>query len=206
MWFLFPVENLIGKGGYAEVYKGSLQDGQLIAVKRLTKGTADERTSGFLSELGIIAHVDHPNTAKLIGCGIEGGMHLIFQLSPLGSLGSLLHGLFTHCILLFFWLKFPSGLWLFCFITFPGSRDNKLDWSKRYKIALGIADGLLYLHESCQKRIIHRDIKAENILLTEDFEPQVSLNPRNKDQTWNFEFELIFCYLWFIGVESRVKH
>ncbi|KAG2694909.1 hypothetical protein I3760_08G165800 [Carya illinoinensis] len=138
-------ENLIGKGGYAKVYKGCLQDGQLIAVKRLTKGTADEKTSGFLSELGIIAHVDHPNTAKLIGCGIEGGMHLIFQLSPLGSLGSLLHG----------------------------SKDNKLDWSKRYKIALGTADGLLYLHESCQRRIIHRDIKADNILLTEDFEPQI---------------------------------
>lgn len=98
---LFLVDNLIGKGGYAEVYKGCLQDGQLIAVKRLTKGTADERTSGFLSELGIIAHVDHPNTAKLIGCGIEGGMHLIFQLSPLGSLGSLLHGLFIFCVLLF---------------------------------------------------------------------------------------------------------
>jgi serine/threonine protein kinase len=98
---LFLEDNIIGKGGYAEVYKGRLQDGQLIAVKRLTKGTADERTSGFLSELGIIAHVDHPNTAKLIGCGIEGGMHLIFQLSPLGSLGSLLHGLFIFCILLF---------------------------------------------------------------------------------------------------------
>lgn len=98
---LFLVENLIGQGGYAEVYKGRLQDGQLIAVKRLTKGTADERTSGFLSELGIIAHVDHPNTAKLIGCGIEGGMHLIFELSPLGSLGYLLHGLLIVCILLF---------------------------------------------------------------------------------------------------------
>ncbi|GLT64464.1 hypothetical protein SLA2020_369560 [Shorea laevis] len=141
----FNPENLIGQGGYAEVYKGRLQDGQLIAVKRLTKGTADERTSGFLSELGIIAHVDHPNTAKLIGCGIEGGMHLIFELSPLGSLGYLLHG----------------------------SKDNKLAWSKRYKIALGTADGLLYLHDSCQRRIIHRDIKADNILLTADFEPQI---------------------------------
>ncbi|KAK4596125.1 hypothetical protein RGQ29_014253 [Quercus rubra] len=141
----FSSENLIGKGGYAEVYKGRLQDGKLIAVKRLTKGTADERTSGFLSELGIIAHIDHPNTAKWIGCGIEGGMHLIFELSPLGSLGSLLHG----------------------------STDYKLDWSKRYKIALGTADGLLYLHESCQRRIIHRDIKSDNILLTEEFEPQI---------------------------------
>lgn len=85
-------ENIIGRGGYSEVYKGCLQNGDLIAVKRLSKGTQDERTASFLCELGIIAHVDHPNSAKLIGCGVEGGMHLVFQLSPLGSLGSLLHG------------------------------------------------------------------------------------------------------------------
>ena len=60
----------------------------------MTKGTADEKTTGFLSELGVIAHVDHPNTAKLVGCGVEGEMHLVFELSPLGSLGSLLHGLY----------------------------------------------------------------------------------------------------------------
>ncbi|XP_029125385.1 receptor-like cytosolic serine/threonine-protein kinase RBK2 [Cajanus cajan] len=142
---LFLVENFIGRGGYADVFKGSLQDGQLIAVKQLNKGTPEDRTSSFLSELGILAHVDHPNTANLIGCGVEGGMHLVFQLSPLGNLGSLLHG--------------PN--------------KNILNWSKRYKIALGIADGLLYLHEICQRRIIHRDLKAENILLTENFEPQI---------------------------------
>lgn len=89
---MLHVENIIGRGGYSEVYKGRLEDGELIAVKQLSKGTADERIASFLSELGIIAHVDHPNTAKLIGCGVEGGMHLVFQLSPLGSLGSLLHG------------------------------------------------------------------------------------------------------------------
>ncbi|KAM1095584.1 hypothetical protein EV2_010754 [Malus domestica] len=141
----FNSENQIGKGGYSEVYRGCLKSGQLIAVKRLTKGTADEKTAGFLSELGIIAHVDHPNAAKLIGCCVEGGMYLVFELSSLGSLGSLLHS----------------------------PKANKLDWSKRYKIALGTADGLLYLHESCQRRIIHRDIKADNILLTEDFVPQI---------------------------------
>ncbi|RDX92825.1 Receptor-like cytosolic serine/threonine-protein kinase RBK2, partial [Mucuna pruriens] len=141
----FSNENLIGRGGFADVYKGCLQDGQLIAVKRLNKGNPEEMTSSFLSELGIHAHVNHPNTAKLIGCGVEGGMHLVFQLSPLGNLGSLLHG--------------PN--------------NNVLDWSKRYKIALGIADGLLYLHEICQRRIIHRDLKSENILLTRNFEPQI---------------------------------
>lgn len=91
--WLLCVDNLIGKGGYANVYKGCLQSGQHVAVKRLMKGSADEKTASFLSELGIIAHVNHPNTAKLIGCGVEGGMHLVFQLSPLGSLGSILHGL-----------------------------------------------------------------------------------------------------------------
>ncbi|CAA0381394.1 unnamed protein product [Arabidopsis thaliana] len=141
----FSPENIIGRGGYADVYQGILPEGKLIAVKRLTKGTPDEQTAEFLSELGIIAHVDHPNTAKFIGCCIEGGMHLVFRLSPLGSLGSLLHG--------------PS--------------KYKLTWSRRYNVALGTADGLVYLHEGCQRRIIHRDIKADNILLTEDFQPQI---------------------------------
>lgn len=140
----FSHENLIGKGGYAEVYKGCLEDGQLVAVKRVVRGETEERTAGFLSELGVIAHVNHPNTAKLIGYGVEGGLYLVLQLSPLGSLGSLLHG-----------------------------AKEKLDWSIRHKIALGTADGLHYLHESCQRRIIHRDIKADNILLTENYEPQI---------------------------------
>lgn len=60
----------------------------------MTRGSTDEKTAGFLSELGVIAHVDHPNTAKLIGCGVEGEMHLVFELSLHGSLGSLLHGLY----------------------------------------------------------------------------------------------------------------
>ncbi|MED6113490.1 hypothetical protein PIB30_071294 [Stylosanthes scabra] len=140
----FSSENLIGKGGFAEVYQGCLEEGKLIAVKKITNGSIEEKTACFLSELGVIAHIDHPNTAKIIGCCVEGEMHLVFALSPLGSLGSLLHG--------------PN--------------KEKLDWSKRYKIALGIADGLLYLHESCHRRIIHRDIKGDNILLTEKFDPQ----------------------------------
>ncbi|XP_030946325.1 receptor-like cytosolic serine/threonine-protein kinase RBK2 [Quercus lobata] len=140
----FSHENLIGKGGYAEVYKGCLRDGRLVAIKRQTKGTADEIIGDFLSELGIMVHVNHPNTAKLIGYGTEGGMHLVLELSPHGSLASLLYG-----------------------------SKEKLGWGIRYKIALGTAKGLVYLHEGCQKRIIHRDIKAANILLTEEYEPQI---------------------------------
>lgn len=90
--FFFIADNVIGKGGYGEVYKGCLQDGQLVAIKRLTRGSAEERISDFLSELGIIVHVNHPNAAKLVGFGVEGGMHLVLQLSPNGSLATLLHG------------------------------------------------------------------------------------------------------------------
>ncbi|GAB4851202.1 hypothetical protein Ancab_030496 [Ancistrocladus abbreviatus] len=141
----FSQENLIGEGGYAEVYKGVLEDGQIVAIKRLAKGDLEEMAADFLSELGILVHVNHPNIAKVIGYGVEEGMHLILNLSPNGSLESLLRG---------------------C--------KEKLRWDVRYKIALGSAEGLQYLHEGCQRRIIHRDIKSANILLTEDFDPQIS--------------------------------
>ncbi|KAK3011357.1 hypothetical protein RJ639_012066, partial [Escallonia herrerae] len=90
-------------------------------------------------------HVNHPNISNVIGYGVEGGMHLVLPLSPHGSLASLLTG-----------------------------EKEKLAWGIRYNIALGIASGLSYLHEGCQRRILHRDIKAANILLKEDFEPQIS--------------------------------
>ncbi|PUZ59605.1 hypothetical protein GQ55_4G055800 [Panicum hallii var. hallii] len=142
----FSPEKLIGKGGHAEVYKGQLADGQFVAVKRLTKGgNKEDRVSDFLSELGIIAHVNHPNAAQLLGFSVEGGLHLVLQFSPHGSLASVLHG-----------------------------TKETLKWKVRFNIALGIAEGLLYLHEGCHRRIIHRDIKASNILLTEDYQPQIS--------------------------------
>ncbi|KAH6805774.1 ROP binding protein kinases 2 [Perilla frutescens var. frutescens] len=140
----FSHENLIGKGGYSEVYKACLPNEQYVAIKRLNKGVPEEDVFNFLSEIGIIAHLRHPNTAKMVGYGVEGGAFLVLQLSSLGSLGEMLH-----------------------------NSDTKLEWSKRYKIMLGVAEGLHYLHECCERRIIHRDIKADNILLSEDFNPQI---------------------------------
>ncbi|OAY82397.1 putative receptor-like serine/threonine-protein kinase, partial [Ananas comosus] len=143
----FHPDNMVGRGGYAEVYKGALSDGQCVAVKRLAKGiTNEQKEKEFLIELGILGHVCHPNTAYLIGCCIENGLHLIFDFCPGGTLASALHG----------------------------KSSKLLEWPVRYRIAVGIARGLHYLHKCCRHRIIHRDIKASNVLLTEDFEPQIS--------------------------------
>ncbi|KAA8522783.1 hypothetical protein F0562_009206 [Nyssa sinensis] len=143
----FHPDNMVGRGGYSEVYRGDLDDGTTIAVKRLAKDNTDEsKEKVFLVELGIIGHVSHPNTAILVGCCIENGLHLIFNFSPNGTLASALHG--KTC--------------------------KSLEWPVRYKIALGIARGLHYLHKCCKHRIIHRDIKASNVLLGPDYEPQIS--------------------------------
>ncbi|XP_044461064.1 receptor-like cytosolic serine/threonine-protein kinase RBK1 [Mangifera indica] len=144
----FSSENLIGKGGHAEVYKGCLSDGLVVAVKKIIREEKEEedRVSDFLSELGIIAHISHENATRLIGFSTENGLHLVLQYLPKGSLASLLFGCSAQCI----------------------------EWKMRYKIALGVADGLKYLHHDCHRRIIHRDIKASNILLTDDFDAQIS--------------------------------
>ncbi|KAL7237697.1 hypothetical protein ACSBR2_003911 [Camellia fascicularis] len=87
----FRPDNMVGRGGYSEVYRGDLDDGRTIAVKRLTKDNTDEnKEKEFLLELEIIGHVNHPNTAILVGCCIENGLHLIFNLSPNGTLASAL--------------------------------------------------------------------------------------------------------------------
>ncbi|KAG7968096.1 hypothetical protein I3843_08G134700 [Carya illinoinensis] len=143
----FSSENLIGKGGHAEVYKGCLSDGQVVAVKRLTKKKKEDedRICDFLSEVGIIAHINHPNAARLLGFGTDGGLHLVLQFSPHGSLASVLFGS-SEC----------------------------LEWKIRFKVAIGVAKGLDYLHHNCHRRIIHRDIKASNVLLTQDYDAQIS--------------------------------
>ncbi|XP_054807464.1 probable receptor-like serine/threonine-protein kinase At5g57670 isoform X2 [Prosopis cineraria] len=143
----FHQDNLVGRGGYSEVYRGDLSDGQSIAVKRLSKDKKDaNKEKEFLMELGVIGHVCHPNTTSLVGCCIENGLYLVFKYSQNGNLATALHG--------------KSG--------------TSLDWAVRYKVAIGVARGLHYLHKCCKRRIIHRDIKASNVLLGPDYEPQIT--------------------------------
>ncbi|KAI3798769.1 hypothetical protein L1987_34048 [Smallanthus sonchifolius] len=143
----FSPDNMVGRGGHAEVYKGCLPDGQLVAVKKITKKEKkdEDRVEDFLSELGIISHINHPNAAHLIGFSSDTDLHLVLQFAPHGSLATLLH-----------------------------NSEERLDWRVRFKIAIGIAEGLRYLHCECHRRIIHRDITASNILLMEDYQPQIS--------------------------------
>ncbi|XP_004507811.1 probable receptor-like serine/threonine-protein kinase At5g57670 isoform X2 [Cicer arietinum] len=145
----FHQDNLVGRGGYSEVYKGDIGNGETIAVKRLAKDNKDpNKEKEFLMELGVIGHVCHPNTANLLGYCIENGLYLIFNYSQNGNLATALHGY--------------------------GKEGNSLDWPIRYKIAIGVAKGLHYLHKCCKHRIIHRDIKASNVLLGPDYEPQIT--------------------------------
>ncbi|KAG0470708.1 hypothetical protein HPP92_017408 [Vanilla planifolia] len=131
----FHQDNLVGRGGYAEVYRGELEDGQIIAVKRLTSAASDEhKEKEFLTELGTVGHVRHPNVTALLGCCIDKDLYLVFE------------------------CKFTT---------------NSLDASL-HEIIVGTARGLHYLHKECQRRIIHRDIKASNILLSACFQPQIS--------------------------------
>ncbi|KAK1429901.1 hypothetical protein QVD17_12229 [Tagetes erecta] len=143
----FNEENIVGIGGYSEVYKGNLETGEVIAVKKLSMDNKDQnKEKEFLMELGILGHINHPNTASLVGCCVEYGLYLVFNYYPNGTLSSALH-----------------------------EKTNKhIKWPERYKIALGIARGLHYLHTCCRHRIIHRDIKASNVLLGPNFEPQIS--------------------------------
>ncbi|CAN6269552.1 unnamed protein product [Urochloa humidicola] len=144
----FHKDNIVGKGGYGEVYRGVLDGGRAVAVKRLAPSAAadEKKEKDFLTELGTVGHVRHPNVSALLGCCVDRGLHLVFEFSTRGSVSANLHD-----------LKLPV-----------------MSWKQRHGIAVGTARGLRYLHKGCARRIIHRDIKASNILLTADYEPQIS--------------------------------
>lgn len=144
----FNAKNILGRGGFGIVYKGSLNDGTTVAVKRLKDYNTFGGEIQFQTEVETIGLAVHRNLLRLWGfCSTENERLLVYPFMPNGSVASRL-------------------------------RDHVhgrpvLDWPRRKRIALGTARGLLYLHEQSDPKIIHRDVKAANILLDEDFEAVV---------------------------------
>ncbi|BAU01449.1 protein NSP-INTERACTING KINASE 1-like [Vigna umbellata] len=132
----FSNKNILGKGGFGHVYKGILPDGTLVAVKRLKDGNATGGDIQFQTEVEMISLAVHRNLLKLYGfCMTPTERLLVYPYMSNGSVASRLKG------------------------------KPVLDWGTRKQIAIGAARGLLYLHEQCDPKIIHRDVKAANILL-----------------------------------------
>ncbi|KAD3066904.1 hypothetical protein R6Q59_018911 [Mikania micrantha] len=143
----FSDNNKLGEGGFGPVYKGVLEDGQEIAVKRLAK-TSTQGLHEFKNEVILISKLQHRNLVKLLGCCIEGTEKmLIYEYMPNKGLDSFI---------------------------FNKTQRELLDWPARYHIIIGIARGLLYLHQDSRLRIIHRDLKVSNILLDKDMNPKIS--------------------------------
>ncbi|KAL8208492.1 hypothetical protein R6Q57_007904 [Mikania cordata] len=142
----FSPENKLGEGGFGSVYKGVLE-GKEIAVKRLSM-TSKQGVNEFKNEVICISKLQHRNLVKLLGCSIQGDEKLlIYEYMPNRSLD---------------------------LFIFDKAQSTCLDWNKRFNIIQGIARGLLYLHQDSRLRIIHRDLKASNILLDLDMNPKIS--------------------------------
>ncbi|CAL5390997.1 unnamed protein product [Camellia sinensis] len=143
----FSINNKLGEGGFGPVYKGMLEGGQEIAVKRLSKNSS-QGLDEFKNEVICIAKLQHRNLVKLLGCCNQGEEKmLIYEYMPNKSLD---------------------------YLIFDQTQSGLLDWPKRFHIINGIARGLLYLHQDSRLRIIHRDLKASNILLDIDMNPKIS--------------------------------
>ncbi|XP_071741465.1 probable LRR receptor-like serine/threonine-protein kinase At1g07650 isoform X2 [Rutidosis leptorrhynchoides] len=145
----FDPSNKLGEGGFGVVYKGLLSDGTIIAVKQLSSKSR-QGSREFVNEIGMISALQHPNLVKLYGCCVEGNqLSLIYEYMENNCLSRALFG-----------------------------RDKlskeKLTWPVRLKICLGIARGLVYLHEESQLKIVHRDIKTSNVLLDKNLDAKIS--------------------------------
>ncbi|XP_042945739.1 G-type lectin S-receptor-like serine/threonine-protein kinase SD1-13 isoform X2 [Carya illinoinensis] len=143
----FHLSNKLGQGGFGPVYKGKLLDGQEIAVKRLAR-TSGQGLEEFMNEVIVISKLQHRNLVRLLGGCVEGEEKLlVYEYMPNKSLDACL---------------------------FDSIKQELLDWKKRFNIIEGIGRGLLYLHRDSRLRIIHRDLKASNILLDEELNPKIS--------------------------------
>ncbi|ONK57617.1 uncharacterized protein A4U43_C09F2320 [Asparagus officinalis] len=144
----FSSENLIGRGGSSIVYKGCLSDGKELAVKLLKP--SEDVLKEFVSEIEIITALHHKNMISLFGfCFENDNLVLVYDFLSRGSLEEILHGKREHV--------------------------DALRWVQRYKVAMGVAEALDYLHSGGNAQpVIHRDVKSSNILLSDDFDPQLA--------------------------------
>ncbi|KAL0884780.1 hypothetical protein Bca101_008761 [Brassica carinata] len=143
----FSLGNKLGQGGFGPVYKGKLPEGQEIAVKRLSRASG-QGLEELMNEVVVISKLQHRNLVKLLGCCIEGEERmLVYEYMPKKSLDAYL---------------------------FDPLKQKILDWKTRFNIMEGICRGLLYLHRDSRLKIIHRDLKASNILLDENLNPKIS--------------------------------
>ncbi|KAK8946864.1 G-type lectin S-receptor-like serine/threonine-protein kinase [Platanthera zijinensis] len=144
----FSNANKLGEGGFGPVYKGKLLEGEDVAIKRLS-ARSGQGVEEFKNELMLIAKLQHRNLVRLLGCCIHAEEKmLIYEFMPNKSL----------------------DLFLFTDVD----RGRELCWTRRFHIIEGIAQGLLYLHKHSRLRVIHRDLKASNILLDADMNPKIS--------------------------------
>ncbi|KAI9072086.1 hypothetical protein K1719_045957 [Acacia pycnantha] len=143
----FSDTNMLGKGGFGSVYKGLLKDGMEIAVKRLSKYSG-QGIEEFRNEVTLIAKLQHRNLVRILGCCIDGEEKmLMYEYLPNKSLDSFI---------------------------FDQAKRLHLDWRKRFDIICGVARGILYLHQDSRLRIIHRDLKASNVLLDSTMNPKIA--------------------------------
>ncbi|MCD7451019.1 hypothetical protein HAX54_009383 [Datura stramonium] len=143
----FSDGNKLGQGGFGCVYKGTIDEDQEIAVKRLSNNSG-QGVEEFKNELRLIARLQHRNLVRLLGCCVEmEEKMLIYEYMENKSLDSIL---------------------------FNKQKSSLLDWQRRFNIICGIARGLLYLHQDSRFRIIHRDLKASNVLLDKEMNPKIS--------------------------------
>ncbi|XP_061978205.1 cysteine-rich receptor-like protein kinase 10 [Populus nigra] len=143
----FSEANFLGQGGFGPVYKGILSDGKELAVKRLS-ALSEQGKNEFTNEVLLIMKLQHKNLVKLLGFCVDGGEKLlVYEFMPNNSLDMVL---------------------------FDPRKGDQLSWRSRIHIINGIAKGTLYLHEDSRLRIIHRDLKASNILLDNNMNPKIS--------------------------------
>ncbi|XP_022022573.1 G-type lectin S-receptor-like serine/threonine-protein kinase At4g03230 isoform X1 [Helianthus annuus] len=143
----FSEANKLGRGGFGPVYKGKLPGGQEVAVKRLSSVSV-QGLEEFRNEVMLIAKLQHRNLVRLLGYCMKGNEKiLVYEYMPNKSLDAFI---------------------------FDGEPKILLDWAKRFQIIIGVARGLLYLHQDSRLRIIHRDLKTSNILLDEELNPKIS--------------------------------